>query len=120
MRSLGLFGTTVPQAYGGLGVDLVTHARIMEELARGWLSMAGVINPNALCTTLVLHAGSDAQRETLLEDLATGRRRERSHLPNRRPVPMSRPSPLERCRSRTGRGRCTDASVGSRTGWGQP
>lgn len=75
MRSLGLFGTTVPRRYGGLGLRLSTHARIMEELARGWLSAAGVLNPHTLCTSLLTYAGDDFQCDELLPELASGRRR---------------------------------------------
>ena len=44
MKELGLFGATIPQAYGGLGISFVSYAHLMSELSRGWMSLAGVIN----------------------------------------------------------------------------
>ncbi|SMH36378.1 (2S)-methylsuccinyl-CoA dehydrogenase [Mesorhizobium australicum] len=72
MRELGLFGTIVPQAYGGLGLDTLTHAAIMEEIARGWFSLSGVLNTHTLCSALVLSGGTDGQRSDLLPRLASG------------------------------------------------
>ena len=43
MKELGLFGATIPVNYGGLGLSFVSYARIMAELSRGWMSLAGVI-----------------------------------------------------------------------------
>lgn len=72
MKALGLFGTMIPEDHGGLGLDLVTHGRIIEELARGWVSAAGILNPHVLCCTLVEMAGTEAQKAELLPRLATG------------------------------------------------
>ena len=44
LKELGLFGATIPGAYGGIGLDHTTYALVIEELARGWISIAGVIN----------------------------------------------------------------------------
>src|SRR5438309_991036 len=44
MKELGLFGATIPSEYGGLGLSFISYARIMAELSRGWMSLAGVIN----------------------------------------------------------------------------
>src|ERR671925_472511 len=44
MKELGLFGTTIPEEYGGVGRDLTTYAMIVEELSRGWISISGVVN----------------------------------------------------------------------------
>src|ERR671917_589337 len=41
MRELGLFGVTIPEEYGGMGLDLTTYAMIVEELSRGWISISG-------------------------------------------------------------------------------
>jgi len=43
MKALGLFGALVPRAYGGLGLDVTTYARVIEEICRGWMSLAGVL-----------------------------------------------------------------------------
>src|SRR5215210_7021351 len=44
MRELGLFGVTIPEEYGGMGLDLTTYAMIVEELSRGWISISGIVN----------------------------------------------------------------------------
>jgi alkylation response protein AidB-like acyl-CoA dehydrogenase len=72
MRELGLFGALVPAAYGGLGVDVTTYARIIEELCRGWMSLAGVINSHTMAALIVLHHGTDEQRARLLPRFAAG------------------------------------------------
>src|SRR2546421_11255931 len=43
MRELGLFGVTIPEEYGGMGLDLTTYAMIVEELSRGWISISGIV-----------------------------------------------------------------------------
>jgi butyryl-CoA dehydrogenase len=72
MKAFGLFGAKVPEAYGGLGLDTVTYARLMEELAYGWMSLAGVLNTHTILVTLLARHGTDEQRERLLPTLATG------------------------------------------------
>ncbi|MFI5606397.1 acyl-CoA dehydrogenase family protein, partial [Amycolatopsis sp. NPDC051903] len=44
MKELGLFGLTIPEEFGGLGESLLTYALVVEEIARGWMSVSGVIN----------------------------------------------------------------------------
>ena len=44
MKQLGLFGLTIPEEYGGLGESLLTYALVVEEIARGWMSVSGIIN----------------------------------------------------------------------------
>ncbi|MBM4442647.1 MAG: acyl-CoA dehydrogenase family protein, partial [Candidatus Rokubacteria bacterium] len=75
MRELGLFGALVPVAHGGLGLDVTTYARIIEELCRGWMSLAGVINSHTMTALIVLHHGTDEQRARLLPRLARGEAR---------------------------------------------
>src|SRR6267142_1757083 len=53
MRELGLFGALVPRAYGGLDLDVTTYARVIEELCRGWMSLAGVINSHTMAALLL-------------------------------------------------------------------
>ncbi|HSW20768.1 MAG TPA: acyl-CoA dehydrogenase family protein [Ramlibacter sp.] len=72
MRRLGLFGTVIPKSHGGLGLDLATHVTVMEEVARGWLSMAGVLNPHVLCCDLLMRSGSEAQQRRYLPRMASG------------------------------------------------
>ncbi len=75
MRELGLFGALVPAAWGGLGLDVTTYARVIEELCRGWMSLAGVINSHTMAALIVLHHGTDAQRARFLPPLARGEAR---------------------------------------------
>ena len=75
MRELGLFGALVPPAYGGLGLDVTTYARIIEELCRGWMSLAGVINSHTMAALIVLQHGTDEQRAHFLPRFARGEAR---------------------------------------------
>jgi alkylation response protein AidB-like acyl-CoA dehydrogenase len=75
MRELGLFGALVPPGYGGLGLDVATYARVIEELCRGWMSLAGVINSHTMAALVVLHHGTPAQRDRLLPRFAAGEAR---------------------------------------------
>ncbi|MDQ1438015.1 MAG: hypothetical protein QOK43_1644 [Acidimicrobiaceae bacterium] len=75
MADMGLFGSTIPVEYGGLGLDIATYARIVEELAAGWMSLTGVLNTHMIAATLLRLHGTDEQRARLLPDMATGARR---------------------------------------------
>ncbi|MGH7402656.1 MAG: acyl-CoA dehydrogenase family protein, partial [Candidatus Rokuibacteriota bacterium] len=75
MKRLGLFGALVPADYGGLGLDVTTYARIIEELCRGFMSLAGVINSHTMAALIVLHHGTDEQRLRLLPRFASGQAR---------------------------------------------
>ena len=72
LRELGLFGALIPAAYGGLGLDVTTYARVVEELCRGFMSLAGVINSHTMMTLIVLHHGTEEQRQRLLPRFASG------------------------------------------------
>jgi alkylation response protein AidB-like acyl-CoA dehydrogenase len=72
MKELGLFGTTIPEEYGGMGLDLTTYAMIVEELSRGWISISGIINTHFIGSYLLMKFGSDEQREKYLPRMATG------------------------------------------------
>src|SRR5512132_1804008 len=72
MKELGLFGVTIPEEYGGMGLDLTTYAMIVEELSRGWISISGVVNTHFIGSYLLMKFGSDEQRERLLPKMATG------------------------------------------------
>jgi alkylation response protein AidB-like acyl-CoA dehydrogenase len=72
MRELGLFGALVPVEYGGLGLSVTTYAKVIEELCRGWMSLAGVINSHTMAALIVLHHGTDEQRRRLLPPFAAG------------------------------------------------
>ncbi len=75
MRELGLFGVTIPEGYGGLGLDLLTYIGIIEELAYGWMSLTGIINTHTMAATLVMAHGSDEQKQRWLPTMASGERR---------------------------------------------
>ncbi|MGA8370701.1 MAG: acyl-CoA dehydrogenase family protein [Acidimicrobiales bacterium] len=75
MGELGLFGVTIPEAYGGLGLDLLTYIGVIEELAYGWMSLTGVINTHTMAALLIMAHGSDAQKERWLPVLASGESR---------------------------------------------
>ena len=93
MRELGLFGSLVPAEYGGLGCDVTTYARIIEELCRGWMSLAGVINSHTMAALIVLHHGTEEQRRRLPAALRQrSRRAAGSASPSRTPAPTSRRS----------------------------
>ncbi|MBI4628209.1 MAG: acyl-CoA dehydrogenase family protein [Candidatus Rokubacteria bacterium] len=75
MRELGLFGALVPEAYGGLGLDVTTYAKVVEALCRGFMSLAGVINSHTMAALIVLSYGTDEQRRRLLPRFARGEAR---------------------------------------------
>lgn len=72
MRTMGLFGTTIDEAYGGLGLDVATYASLIEEIARGWMSLSGVLNTHLLVAYLIGRSGTPEQRERYLPRMATG------------------------------------------------
>jgi alkylation response protein AidB-like acyl-CoA dehydrogenase len=72
MKELGLFGITIPDEYGGLGLDLTTYSMVVEELSRGWISISGVINTHFIGTYLLLKYGTEEQKQKYLPKMATG------------------------------------------------
>jgi alkylation response protein AidB-like acyl-CoA dehydrogenase len=75
MRELGLFGVTIPEQYGGLGLDLPTYVDIIEELSYGWMSLTGIVNTHTMAATLLIHHGNEEQRQRWLPALASGDKR---------------------------------------------
>jgi alkylation response protein AidB-like acyl-CoA dehydrogenase len=75
MRELGLFGVTIPESYGGLGLDLLTYIAVIEELAYGWMSLTGIINTHTMAATLIMQHGNDEQKQRWLPSMASGDRR---------------------------------------------
>ena len=75
MREMGLFGLMIPQEYGGLGESLLTYALCVEELARGWMSVSGVINTHFIVAYMVRQHGTDEQKQRFLPRMATGETR---------------------------------------------
>ncbi|MEO3814145.1 acyl-CoA dehydrogenase family protein [Sphaerisporangium sp. B11E5] len=74
-RRLGLFGVTVPAEYGGLELDRVSFALVFEEIARGWMGVAGVLGSHTLSAWMIAAYGTEEQKAAYLPDLATGARR---------------------------------------------
>jgi alkylation response protein AidB-like acyl-CoA dehydrogenase len=72
LRDLGLFGATVPAEHGGLGLDVPTYARVVEELSAGWMSLSGVINTHLIAAGLVARHGTDEQKARWLPAMAAG------------------------------------------------
>jgi alkylation response protein AidB-like acyl-CoA dehydrogenase len=75
MRNLGLFGVTIPQAYGGLGLDLLTYVGVIEELSYGWMSLTGIVNTHTMAATLIMQHGTEEQKRRWLPSLASGDKR---------------------------------------------
>jgi len=75
MRELGLFGITIPEAYGGLGLDLLTYVGVIEELAYGWMSLTGIVNTHTMAATLIMTHGTEEQMRRWLPTMASGERR---------------------------------------------
>jgi alkylation response protein AidB-like acyl-CoA dehydrogenase len=72
MQELGLFGVTIPEDYGGMGLDLTTYAMIVEELSRGWISVSGIVNTHFIGSYLLMKFATDEQKEHFLPRMATG------------------------------------------------
>jgi alkylation response protein AidB-like acyl-CoA dehydrogenase len=72
MKELGLFGVTIPEDYGGMGLDLTTYAMIVEELSRGWISISGIVNTHFIGSYLLMKFGTDEQKQKYLPRMATG------------------------------------------------
>jgi alkylation response protein AidB-like acyl-CoA dehydrogenase len=72
MKELGLFGVTIPEEYGGMGLDLTTYTMIVEELARGWISISGIINTHFIGAYLLMEFGTEEQKAKYLPQMATG------------------------------------------------
>src|SRR3954453_3363475 len=72
MKAMGIFGCTIPTEYGGLGLDVWTYARVVEELAAGWMSLTGVLNSHTMAATLIPRHGSDEMRTRVLPRMAAG------------------------------------------------
>src|SRR6266446_10369441 len=61
MKELGLFGATIPQEFGGLGLDVTTYAMVVEELCRGWMSLSGVLNTHLMLAYMLRMHGTPEQ-----------------------------------------------------------
>ncbi|HLU72159.1 MAG TPA: acyl-CoA dehydrogenase family protein [Nonomuraea sp.] len=75
MRELGLFGLTIPEEYGGLGESLLTYALAVEEIARGWMSVSGIVNTHFIVAYMIMQHGTDEQKRRYLPRMAAGEMR---------------------------------------------
>src|SRR6185369_6641546 len=58
MQAMGLFGITIPEEHGGLGLDLHAYIAVIEELAAGWMSLSGIINTHTIAASLIMRQGT--------------------------------------------------------------
>ena len=75
MKGLGLFAMTIPEKYGGLGLSFTIYASVVEELARGWMSLAGAVNTHVIVAYMIQNYGTEEQRERFLPKMVTGEKR---------------------------------------------
>lgn len=75
MKDMGLFGITVPEEYGGLELDPISFALVFEEIARGWMGIAGILGSHTLACRMIAACGTADQKSRYLPELATGVRR---------------------------------------------
>jgi len=75
MKEMGLFGMTIPEEFGGLGVDMTTFSIVFEELSRGWMGVAGVLGSHSMACFIIAKNGTPEQKAKYLPELATGARR---------------------------------------------
>jgi len=72
MKQMGLFGVTIPEEHGGLGLDLLTYTLIQIELSRGWMSLSGVLNTHFISAWMIATHGTDEQKQRYLPRMASG------------------------------------------------
>ncbi len=72
LKELGVFGLMIPEEYGGLGESLLTYALVVEEIARGWMSVSGIINTHFIVAYMLQQHGTDEQKQRYLPRMATG------------------------------------------------
>ncbi|RHW27720.1 acyl-CoA dehydrogenase [Nocardioides immobilis] len=75
LKELGVFGLMIPEEYGGLGESLLTYALCVEEIARGWMSVSGVINTHFIVAYMVMQHGTEEQKQKYLPQMASGEMR---------------------------------------------
>jgi alkylation response protein AidB-like acyl-CoA dehydrogenase len=72
LKAMGVFGLMIPEEYGGLGESLLTYALAIEEIARGWMSVSGIVNTHFIVAYMLMHHGTDEQKEYFLPQMAAG------------------------------------------------
>src|SRR3954451_7838435 len=72
LTELGIFGLMIPEEHGGPGESVLTYALVVEEIARGWMSVSGVINTHFIVAYMLIQHGTQEQKESFLPRMATG------------------------------------------------
>ena len=72
MCEMGIFGITFPAEHGGLGLSFETYSAVIEEIARGWMGLAGIVNTNVIDGWIIDAHGTDEQKRRFLPGLASG------------------------------------------------
>jgi len=72
MKEMGIFGLVIPEEYGGLGESLLTYALCVEEIARGWMSVSGIVNTHFIVAHMIMAHGTEEQKARYLPRMATG------------------------------------------------
>ncbi|MET9220258.1 acyl-CoA dehydrogenase family protein [Streptomyces sp. NPDC088197] len=72
LKELGIFGLMIPEEYGGLGESLLTYALTVEEIARGWMSVSGIINTHFIVAYMIKQHGTQEQKDHFLPRMAAG------------------------------------------------
>jgi alkylation response protein AidB-like acyl-CoA dehydrogenase len=72
MKRIGIYGLAVPEAYGGTPVSTRCYVLVTQELARGWMSLAGAMGGHTVVATLLHRFGTDEQKQRYLPSMATG------------------------------------------------
>ncbi|GAA1857168.1 acyl-CoA dehydrogenase family protein [Brevibacterium marinum] len=75
LKEMGLFGLTIPEEHDGLGIDPVSFGIVFEELARGWMGIAGILGSHTMASKMIAEHGTDEQKAKYLRALAAGERR---------------------------------------------
>src|ERR1700689_2477784 len=72
LKKLGVFGLMIPEDHGGLGASLLIYALAVEEIARGWMSVSGIINPHFIVAHMIARHGTPEQKDYFLPKMAAG------------------------------------------------
>ncbi|MFF5258222.1 acyl-CoA dehydrogenase family protein [Actinomadura viridis] len=72
MKAMGVFGLAIPEPYGEASVSTPCYALVAEELARGWMSLAGAMGGHSVVAKLILAYGTEEQKRRYLPRMATG------------------------------------------------